>query len=343
VNPPAAAAAGGAGKGEPGKQRGGKQKAEELPYVSILNRLLPLDIRVLAACEVAPTFNARFDCLYREYRYFFMKRDLDIERMREAAGYLVGTHNFKNFCKIDRAKAVTNYVREIMQFEVSEAGAVTDASDPSLQMYEFSLRGTAFLWHQVRYMVSVLFLVGQRLEEPTVRHLLCLFCFVLFYLSHAHLSVFQIVKDLLDPAIYPKRPAYGMASEIPLVLNDCAFEDLPYDFNLDVHERNISQFLEALQEEAIKVSSILTVIGQLRDMTVPRPAGLPKVAFDGDEFVAYRLLHPVTPSRTTVPKKYIKIANLPVVGNSGTLAKAGDMDYADEGVDEGSDNDNANE
>jgi tRNA pseudouridine38/39 synthase len=30
------------------------------------------------------------------------------------------------------------------------------------------IKGSAFLWHQVRCMVSVLFLIGQGLESPSV-------------------------------------------------------------------------------------------------------------------------------------------------------------------------------
>ncbi|KAL7617024.1 hypothetical protein Lser_V15G00158 [Lactuca serriola] len=31
------------------------------------------------------------------------------------------------------------------------------------------IKGSAFLWHQVRCMVAVLFLIGQGLESPDVR------------------------------------------------------------------------------------------------------------------------------------------------------------------------------
>jgi tRNA pseudouridine(38-40) synthase len=45
---------------------------DELPYVQILNRLLPSDIRVLAWCPNPPKdFSARFSCRERRYRYFF--------------------------------------------------------------------------------------------------------------------------------------------------------------------------------------------------------------------------------------------------------------------------------
>ena len=71
--------AGKAFKAADGSKQQKKVAKEEIPYISVLNRLLPPEIRVLAACEVSPSFNSRFDCLYRVYKYFFVKRDLDIE------------------------------------------------------------------------------------------------------------------------------------------------------------------------------------------------------------------------------------------------------------------------
>ena len=44
---------------------------EELPFIKILNRVLPEDIRALAWCPSPPGFSARFSCRERRYRYFF--------------------------------------------------------------------------------------------------------------------------------------------------------------------------------------------------------------------------------------------------------------------------------
>ena len=37
------------------------------------------------------------------------------------------------------------------------------------QMYEMTISGQAFLWHQVRCMAGILFLIGNNLEKPEVR------------------------------------------------------------------------------------------------------------------------------------------------------------------------------
>ena len=43
------------------------------------------------------------------------------------------------------------------------------SSSPSpYEVYELTVVGLAFLWHQIRCMVSILFLVGNGLEKPEV-------------------------------------------------------------------------------------------------------------------------------------------------------------------------------
>lgn len=221
---------------------------DELPYIQLLNRVLPEDIRMLAWCPTPPTdFNARFNCRERRYRYFFTSpafapvpgdaglpttatgktlREgyLDIEAMRDAAKRYEGLHDFRNFCKVDPAKQITNFERRIFKASIEEVdvsqapagfishpafaqsvgaknqmGGQGDMSIPKI--YTFDVNGSAFLWHQVRHLVAVLFLVGQGFEPPS------------------------IISDLLDMEKYPTRPKYEMATDAPLVLWDCIFPD----------------------------------------------------------------------------------------------------------------------
>ncbi len=51
----------------------------ELPYMVILNRNLPEDIRVLSWTPVDPEFSARFNCTQRTYKYFFPRGDMNLE------------------------------------------------------------------------------------------------------------------------------------------------------------------------------------------------------------------------------------------------------------------------
>lgn len=187
--------------------------ADELPYVGTLNRILPPTIQVQAWSPVKPDFSARFDCRYRHYKYFFTagappwlhsssnsleKRQaygpvprLDIDRMREAAQRLLGEHDFRNLCKIDASKQITNFRRRIDGVSIDRvppgwpvvhphASTSRDIamqaeeemkplSDPASEdMYVLNLRGTAFLYHQVRHIVQILFLVGAHLEDVSI-------------------------------------------------------------------------------------------------------------------------------------------------------------------------------
>ncbi|EGO56575.1 hypothetical protein NEUTE1DRAFT_83903 [Neurospora tetrasperma FGSC 2508] len=220
--------------------------ADEIPYCRVLNRLLPPDIRIMAwAPDLPPNFSARFSCRERQYRYFFTQPAfapmpstlepplassgqksggkqgwLDIDMMRKAAKMFEGVHDFRNFCKIDPGKQITNFSRRIFESDIVEVKdlesdlpylglpefqppAGSDGSHP--KVYYFHVRGSAFLWHQIRHMVAVLFLVGQGLEPPS------------------------IVQQLLDVEKNPRKPNYVMADEVPLVLWDCIFPKLSDD------------------------------------------------------------------------------------------------------------------
>ncbi|KAK3304330.1 pseudouridine synthase [Chaetomium strumarium] len=209
--------------------------ADEINYPRVLNRLLPPDIRVLAWAPTLPAdFSARFSCWERQYRYFFTQpafppvpasldpsgtrgREgwLDIDAMRKAAKLFEGLHDFRNFCKMDGAKQITNFKRRVFEadiVEVEDVGSALpyleqqdykpaglEAGKPHPKVYYFHVRGSAFLWHQIRHMIAILFLIGQGLEEPS------------------------LVTDLLDVARHPRKPNYTMAEEVPLVLWDCIF------------------------------------------------------------------------------------------------------------------------
>ncbi|OTA32863.1 hypothetical protein BTJ68_08021 [Hortaea werneckii EXF-2000] len=210
---------------------------DELPYIQLLNRVLPPSIRILAWCPHPPQdFSARFSCKERRYRYFFTNpaypvgpgsKDgvLNVPAMQDAAKKYEGLHDFRNFCKVDPSKQITNFERRIFSAgiyavgtgggqveqgiaqnnglqtaKLAGQGSQSKLSEPEL--YYFEVRGSAFLWHQVRHLIAVLFLVGQGYEHPS------------------------IVDKLLDTNVCPSKPVYEMADDRPLVLWDCVFPDL---------------------------------------------------------------------------------------------------------------------
>lgn len=170
--------------------------ANEIDYANILNNMLPSDIKIHAVSLRPPKgFDARFSCTSRHYKYIFHKRDLDLELMSKAASYYEGEHDFRNFCKLDGSKQITNYNRTIIRAKII---SIDD------EFACFDLQGSAFLWHQVRNMIAVLFLVGQKLEQP------------------------EIVQDLMNIEIFPTRPIYEMGSDVPLILYDCYYPPMEW-------------------------------------------------------------------------------------------------------------------
>ena len=93
-----------------------------------------------------------------------------IQKMEAAAQSLIGEHDFRNFCKPDLTHGVPNFRRVILAAAVDPAPFTEAASaDPSFRMYHLTISGYAFLWHQVRCIVAVLFLIGSGKESPSVR------------------------------------------------------------------------------------------------------------------------------------------------------------------------------
>lgn len=174
----------------------------EIDFAGILNRILPDEIRVLAWAPVQPDFSARFDCNSRTYKYFFAKGDLNVEIMDLAAKKLVGTHDFRNLCKMDVGNGVISFIRHI------DSAGVTVANDSDgYSMCTFTVVSKAFLWHQIRCIMALLFMIGKGQEKP------------------------EILDELFDIERNPCKPQYTMASELPLNLFDCSYTDLSWIYD----------------------------------------------------------------------------------------------------------------
>ncbi|CAI8040965.1 tRNA pseudouridine(38/39) synthase [Geodia barretti] len=218
-------------------------KTVELPYMAMLNSTLPEDIRVLSWAPVGPDFNARFNCLHRTYKYFFPKGNLDISEMREAAQKLVGEHDFRNFCRMDISGGVTNFRRRILSIDVNE---LSDGDSP-YQQCEITIVGLAFLWHQVRCMVAILFLIGHGLEKP------------------------EIIDHMLDIEKCPSKPQYGMASELPLVLYDSVYEGVEWRRCERNYVKTVSHFQQMWTEMTVKSTMLRRMLDSLELSLLPSP------------------------------------------------------------------------
>uniref|UniRef100_A0A3B5B5X8 Pseudouridine synthase 3 n=1 Tax=Stegastes partitus TaxID=144197 RepID=A0A3B5B5X8_9TELE len=197
-----------------------KAAASELPYVKMLNRVLPLDIRVLDWAPAADGFSARFDCQSRTYRYYFPRGSLDVALMADAAKRYEGTHDFRNLCKMDVGNGVLQFERTILSATVTPVQPQHGSSTDQHDLFIFEIKGLAFLYHQVRCMMAVLLLIGQKLEAP------------------------EIINQLLDVEKNPRKPQYSMAVDFPLVLYDCHFDGLSWKQEAE----EVTYVLSALQQ-----------------------------------------------------------------------------------------------
>ena len=128
-----------------------------------MNRLLPRDIRVLAASEAAADFHPRYQARAKTYEYRIYRGDicppferlyvhhypypLDEERMVELAPVLEGEHDFSAFAASDE-KYNDGYsrVRRVSSSQAARSG----------DLLIYRITGSGFLKHMVRNVVGVL-------------------------------------------------------------------------------------------------------------------------------------------------------------------------------------------
>lgn len=142
-----------------------REGSVKLPLMRLpraLNGLLPRDVAVLEAGEAPANFHARFSCRSRSYVYRVLRsacrspleegralhvpHALDLPLMREAAGLLVGRHDFAAFATQEERQTV----RDLLGLEFREQGVIL----------EVHVTGESFLRHMVRALVGSLLLVG---------------------------------------------------------------------------------------------------------------------------------------------------------------------------------------
>ncbi len=139
-------------------------------WVRGVNALLPRAVVVRWSRQVDEDFHARYLAIERSYRYILHNSPtrpavlagrvgwyhppLDEERMRQAAGHLVGTHDFSSF----RASGCQSRsaVKILHEAGVQRVG----------EYLLFDFRANAFLHHMVRNLVGALVYVGKGRYPP---------------------------------------------------------------------------------------------------------------------------------------------------------------------------------
>ena len=134
-----------------------------------LNEYLPEDIRILEVEIAGERFHSRLNATGKVYEYRLCKKGcfdvfarkyqwqmeelLDVARMKEAAGLLLGEHDFKGFCtKASRKKST---IRRIDAIDIEE-------TENAVILHFF---GNGFLYNMVRILTGTLVEIGTGTRE----------------------------------------------------------------------------------------------------------------------------------------------------------------------------------
>jgi len=139
----------------------------ELPF--ILNRMLPLDIRIKKAEKIDNNFHARYSAVSKIYHYYVLNsnqnnnylsiflrnyvycvyKNINLEEMKKASNFLQGEHDFTSFaCSGSR---IRNRRRTIKDISITKKGNI----------FCFHIKADAFLYKMVRTIVGTLLEVGK--------------------------------------------------------------------------------------------------------------------------------------------------------------------------------------
>lgn len=132
---------------------------------------LPKDISISKVEEVSLDFDSRFSVKKKTYVYkFYLSRyekavyagralrvndNVNVESMKKACKYLVGTHDFKSF--VTKKSGKTDFVRTVYSAGIKE----TEEG-----LFEFEISGNGFLYNMVRIIMGTLIEIGSGRKLP---------------------------------------------------------------------------------------------------------------------------------------------------------------------------------
>jgi len=139
-------------------------------FVPALNSLLPQDVRIMEASEAPLEFHARFDAVFRTYRYFFIPRrqafpwerryahqlwrQPDISLLNEYCRFLHGEFDCTVFsAPADKSRSRYRYLDSACFFAEKER-------------LVFEIRANAFLWKMVRSVGGTLLFYEEKKTSP---------------------------------------------------------------------------------------------------------------------------------------------------------------------------------
>ncbi|MFV0466749.1 MAG: tRNA pseudouridine(38-40) synthase TruA [Lachnospiraceae bacterium] len=145
-----------------------KIPAQKLSYA--LNQRMPQDIVIQSSEQVPEDFHPRHCNSVKTYEYrilnkefpdptrrinsYFYHHPLNIQKMQEAASYLVGEHDFKSFCSIHTK--VESTIRTIYSLNVESCQNIIT----------IRISGSGFLYNMVRIIAGTLLEAGSGKRSP---------------------------------------------------------------------------------------------------------------------------------------------------------------------------------
>ena len=145
-----------------------KIPAEKICFA--LNQRLPEDIRIQKSEEVSADFHPRYCECTKIYEYKILNRrfpdplnrlythfvymPLDVEKMKAAAGYIIGEHDFASFCSAGSQAKTT--VRSVYALDINKKDDIIN----------IRICGNGFLYNMVRIIAGTLLKVGLGVYPP---------------------------------------------------------------------------------------------------------------------------------------------------------------------------------
>lgn len=141
-----------------------------------MNTLLDRSIRIKQISYAGEDFHPRFSAEKKVYRYllcdfpspflrnkaWYIAEKLNLSRMKKAASFIVGTHDFTSFQASGRK--AKNPTRTIEYIKIKKERFCID---PDVKVIVIEICGTGFLYKMVRNIVGTLVDVGKNKKQPS--------------------------------------------------------------------------------------------------------------------------------------------------------------------------------
>jgi tRNA pseudouridine38-40 synthase len=144
--------------------------------ILIINtKIVPESFTVMNTFERTYTYRivtTKFSLPILKNRVWFLDKNLNIEDMREASRYMIGTHDFTTFrAQYKNRPTESINIREMTDISITEH-KIPELMGSDLPYSEINItfRAPRFLYHQVRIMVGFLVKVGMGILKPEDIH-----------------------------------------------------------------------------------------------------------------------------------------------------------------------------